>query len=60
MDSRLTLEQFHPELQPCGGVIFAPLAGLPYLRAMALWAILSWLLCRLPLAAPAARATARG
>lgn len=50
VDSRLTLEQFHPNYSPVVAWIFAPLAGLPYLGAMALWAILSWLLCCVGLA----------
>ena len=50
VDSRLTLEQFHPNYSPVVAWIFAPFAGLPYLDAMALWAILSWLLCCVGLA----------
>jgi hypothetical protein len=44
VDPRISLEHFHPNYSPVVAWIFAPLAGLPYLGAMALWAILSWVL----------------
>ena len=50
VDARVSLEQFHPNYSPVVAWIFAPLAGLPYLGAMALWAILSWLLAFVGLA----------
>jgi Glycosyltransferase family 87 len=50
VDARISLEHFHPNYSPVVAWIFAPLAGLPYLGAMALWAILSWLLAFVGLA----------
>jgi alpha-1,2-mannosyltransferase len=50
VDARISLEQFHPNYSPVVAWIFAPLAGLPYLGAMAVWAIVSWLLSCVSLA----------
>ena len=41
VDPAMTLEHFHPNYSPAIAFLFAPLAGLRYLDAMAVWAALS-------------------